>query len=104
MADLVGAKLTTEALRGIIGDIESVSKDVDSIMSSFQSTMGKISGDAEGSIVEQITETGIQLFDGVMKLSNCFLNLGLKIGDYLKAMLTHDSDLAQSLRDRIEGN
>lgn len=104
MADLVGAKLTAEALREIIGDIESISKDVDTIMGSFHSTMEKISGNAEGSIVEQITDTGIQLFDGVMKLSNCFLNLGLKIGDYLKAMLTHDSDLAQSLRDRIEGN
>lgn len=104
MADLVGAKLTTEALRSITSDIGDISKEVDGIMTNFQSTMKKISGNAEGSIVEQITDTGIQLFDGVMKLSNCFLNLGLKIGDYLKAMLTHDSDLAQSLRDRIEGN
>lgn len=104
MADLVGAKLTTEALRNITSDIGDISKEVDGIMTNFQSTMQKISGNAEGSIVEQITDTGTQLFDGVMKLSNCFLNLGLKIGDYLKAMLTHDSDLAQSLRDRIEGN
>ena len=102
MADLAGVKLTTEALRSITTDLDKIGKDIDNVMTSFQSTMGKISGDAEGGIVEQITNTGEDLFDGVTTLAKCIMRIGIGIGDYLKMMLTHDSDLAQKLRERIE--
>ena len=104
MADLAGVKLTTQALRSITGDIQDISKDIDDIMSSFQSTMGKISGDAEGGIVEQITDTGKDLFDGVTTLAKCIMKIGLGIGDYLTMLLNHDSDMAQTLRQRIESD
>lgn len=102
MSDFIGAKLTSQALEEIVSDIKTISGDVDEIMGNFQKTMGKITGNAEGGIVRGITDTGVQLFDGVMKLSGCFLKLGLQIGDYMKMMFTHDRDLAQTLRDRIE--
>lgn len=102
MSDFIGAKLTSQALEEIVSDMKTISGDVDDIMGNFQSTMSKITGNAEGGIVEQIADTGVKLFEGVVKLSGCFLKLGLQIGDYLKMMLTHDSNLAEKLRDRIE--
>lgn len=102
MADYSGAKLTTQAIRDITDDIKQASEDVTNIMKEFNNTMTEISGNAEGGIVEKIADTGRDLYDGVMSLCGCFVDLGIKIGDYLKLMLTHDSELANRLRERVE--
>lgn len=99
---LAGVKLTTSELRAITGDIKGISGDIDGIMKDFQSIMTTLTGQSEGGLINQTTTAATQLFDGVMKLSKCFLNLGLKIGDYLNAMLSGDQNLAMELRERIE--
>ena len=43
-----------------------------------------------------------QLYDGVIRLAKCFLDLGMKIGDYLTTMLSGDQELAMQLREQIE--
>lgn len=102
MADFSGAKLTTQAIREITEDIKNASSDVTDIMKEFNKTMDEISGNAEGGIVDKIADTGRDLYDGVISLSGCFVDLGIKIGTYLKMMLTHDSEMADRLRERIE--
>lgn len=101
-SSLSGVKLTTSEVRAITGDIKGISGDIDNIMKDFQSTMATLTGQSEGGLINQTVTAAEQLLDGVMELSKCFLNLGLKIGDYLSAMLSGDQDLAMQLREQIE--
>ena len=102
MADFNGAKLTTQSIREITEDIKNAYSNVTDIMKEFNNTMDEISGNAEGGIVDKIADTGRDLYDGLISLAECFVDLGIKIGDYLKMMLTHDSEMADRLRERIE--
>lgn len=102
MADLVGVSLTTQEIRNITSNIKSISADMDVSMKNFQSCMQTLTGQAEGGLIDQTVTAGQQLFDGVMQLSKCFLNLGLKIGDYLNMMIRQDSNMAAYLREQIE--
>ncbi len=102
MTDLVGVSLTTQEIRNITTNVQSISADMDETMKNFQSCMSTLTGQAEGGLIDQTVTAGEQLFNGVMQLSKCFLRLGLKIGDYLNAMITRDSDMASYLRNQIE--
>lgn len=102
VADLSGVKLTTNEIRDITQTIKDISGDVDSTMQEFQNIMAKLTGQSEGGLIDQTITAAEQLFNGVMRLSKCFLNLGLKIGDYLNAVLNRDSEMAGYLRQQIE--
>lgn len=102
MADLVGVTLTTSAIREITGNLKTISEEIEDTTKNFNNTMKTLTGQAEGGLIEQTTTAAEQLYDGVIKLSKCFLDLGIHIGDYLKMMLTHDSEQAQRLREQIE--
>ncbi|WP_418745979.1 hypothetical protein [Frisingicoccus sp.] len=101
-AGLTGVKLTTQEVRNITGNIKGISSDVDDTMGEFQEIMTKLTGQSEGGLIDQTVTAAQQLFNGITDLAKCFLNLGLKIGDYLNAVLQNDSDMAQNLRDQIE--
>ncbi len=99
---LLGVKFTTNEVKDITGNMKSISGDIDNIMQDFNNTMGTLTGQAEGGLIDQTKTAAVQLYEGTCALANCFLDLGIKIGDYLKMMITQDSDMAQTLRDKIE--
>lgn len=101
-SSLAGVKLTTSEVRAITEDIKSVSGDIDIIMKDFQSTMTTLTGQSEGGLINQTVTAAERLFDGAMELCRCFVDLGIKIGDYLNVMLSGDQDLAMQLREQIE--
>lgn len=101
-SDLTGVKLMTSEVKMITGDIKDISKDIDDIMGNFKNIMAELTGQSEGGLIDQTVTAAEQLYDGVISLSKCFLNLGLKIGDYLKTMITGDQELAMHLREQIE--
>lgn len=101
-SDLAGVKLTTSEVKSITEDIKGISSDLDDIMGNFKNIMSELTGQSEGGLIEQTVVAAEQLYDGVIALAKCFLDLGLKIGEYLNAMLTGDQELAMQLREQIE--
>ena len=102
MAGITGVALTTSEVKAITNNIKTISSDVDEIMRDFNNTMTTLTGQAEGGLIDKTKTATTQLFDAVGNLSKCILRIGLKIGDYLKMMLTQDSNLADKLRNEIE--
>lgn len=100
--DLTGASLTTSEVREISGNIEQVAKDIDGTMKSVNSIMATVTGQSEGGLINQTTTAVQQLNTLCETLVSCIMNIGLKIGDYLMAMLNHDQDAASTLRSSIE--
>lgn len=100
--DLTGASLTTSEVRAISADIEQIGKDIDSTMKSVKSIMDTLTGQSEGSLIEQTAAAVQQLFELCATLVACIMNIGLKIGDYLMAMISRDQEAASTLRTSIE--
>ena len=100
--DLTGASLTTADVREISGNIEQISRNIDGTMKSVNSIMTTVTGQSEGGLIIQTT-TAVQQLNGLCEtLVSCIMNIGLKIGDYLMAMINHDQDAASTLRSSIE--
>lgn len=101
-AGLTGVKLTTQEVKAITENIKGITADIDETMGLFNNIMYQMTGSSEGGLIDQTVLFAEKLYDGIKDLAKCFLDLGLRIGDYLNAVLTLDSDMAQNLRDQIE--
>lgn len=102
--DLTGASLTTAEVREITKNIEQIGNDLDDTMKSVNDIMTTLTGQSEGGLIEKTT-TAVQQLNKLMDvLVSSILNIGLKIGDYLNVMLTHDKEAAETLRKSIEAN
>lgn len=101
-SDLAGVKLTTSEVRAVTEDIKVITSDINDIMGNFKNIMTELTGQSEGGLIEQTVVAAEQLYDGVIRLAKCFLDLGMKIGDYLTTMLSGDQELAMQLREQIE--
>ncbi len=102
--DLTGASLTTAEVREITKNIEQIGNDLDDTMKSVNDIMTTLTGQSEGGLIEKTT-TAVQQLNKLMDVLVCsILNIGLKIGDYLNVMLTHDKEAAETLRKSIEAN
>lgn len=102
MADFTGASLTTSEIRACMSEIESISEAFDATMDNVNSSLTTMTGQCEGGAIQK-AETGVkQLYSLCQTLASCFLDIGMKIGNYLNTMLSHDSDSADALQRSIE--
>lgn len=107
MADLYGVALTTKEVSNIVSDIQQISSEIDETMKAVDSTMTTLSGQSEGGVIEKITDAVRDLNMLVETLVACILNIGIKIGQFLDAIVNHDSEAAdkivQSIQSRVYG-
>lgn len=101
MADLSGVALTTSEVRNIVSDIQQISSEIDETMKAVDNTMTTLSGQSEGGIISKITDAVRDLNMLVETLVACILNIGLKIGEFLSAVINHDSDAADRITESI---
>lgn len=100
--DLIGASMTTSEVRAISADIERIARDIENTMKSVNNIMGIITGQSEGGLIEQTTTAVVQLNTLCETLIACIANIAMKIGEFLRAMLTHDQEATESLKRSIE--
>lgn len=99
--DITGASLTRGEVQEISSNIEQISKDIDSTMKSVSGIMTTLTDQSEGGLIKQTT-TAVQQLNGLCEtLVACILNIGIKIGDYLKVMFTQDGEAAEKLKESI---
>lgn len=100
--DRMGASLTTKEVREASKNIEQISKDITETMNEVYKTMTILTGESEGGVIKETT-TAVQQLDELCKtLVACIMDIGIKIGDYLMAMINHDQEAANTLRNSIE--
>lgn len=102
MADFTGAFLSTSEVREISADIKQIGEDIKETMGDVKEIMDTVTGQSEGGLIEQTTTAVQQLNELCETLVACIMNIGLKIGDYLTAMLNRDQEAANTLRTSIE--
>ena len=102
MADFTGASLTTSEIRACMSEIESISDAFSTTIENVDNSLTIATGQCEGGSIQK-AETGVkQLYSLCQTLASCFLDIGMKIGNYLNTMLSHDSDSADALQRSIE--
>lgn len=100
--DRTGASLTTEDVSNASETIKKISGDITDTMKEVSETMTILTGQSEGGVITQ-TDTAVKQLDALCEtLVKCILEIGLKIGDYLMAMIRHDQEAAETLRNSIE--
>lgn len=100
--DIIGASLTTNEVRTISETIKQVSANFEETMKNVSNIMTTLTGQSEGGIITQVTVAVEKLNELIAKLVDCIINIGLKIGDYVKAMLNWDGEAAIKIRESIE--
>ena len=100
--DLMGASLTTHEVEEISSNIEQIGKNIDAAMKSVNDIMTTLTGQSEGGLIQKTEEAVKQLYQLCLTLVACLMDIGLKIGAFLDAMINHDAEAANTLRNSIE--
>lgn len=100
--DITGASLTTGEVREISDNIKHISDDIKETMGNVNDIMTELTGVSEGGSIDNAKIAVVQLNDLCLTLAACIMNIGLKIGDYLVAMINRDQEAAETLRNSIE--
>lgn len=100
--DLIGASLTTNEVEEISSSIEQIAKNIDATMKSVSDIMTTLTGQSEGGLIQKTEEAVKQLYQLCLTLVSCLVDIGLKIGAFLDAMLSYDADAANTLKNSIE--
>ena len=100
--DITGASLTTAEVKEISKNIKDISNDISNTMNEVNNIMTTLTGQSEGGVIDKTNDAVLQLNELCLTLVSCIMNIGLKIGDYLVAMINHDQEAAETMRNSIE--
>lgn len=93
--------LTESEANDIAKRISDIGKSVENSGKSIDDTMTYLIENSKGEEIDLLRDLGKKLIVAIGELAVSALDMGIKIGEYIKAMINNDRDAAQKIKDSI---
>ena len=91
--------LTESDANNIANSIKTIAQGISDSVKILDDTTNTLISGAKGQEIDYFRDQGKRLINAVGDLATCAIDIGVKIGDYIKAMVNNDREAAQKIRD-----